>query len=118
MRKPWQWQESLTTCIPKGKKNPELLENKRALTLASNAEKLFERILINRVAEVLPFTEAQAGARKGRSTAGQAFILKTILHIRVSEKQPTYLAFLDVKKAYDKVWKAAVLVTFWERGIR
>ena len=78
----------------------------------------FERILINRVAEVLPFTEAQAGARKGRSTAGQAFILKTILHMRVSEKQPTYLAFLDVKKAYDKVWKAAVLVTLWERGIR
>ena len=46
---PKQWQESLTTCIPKGKKNPELLENKRALTLASNAEKFFERILINRV---------------------------------------------------------------------
>ena len=115
---PSQWQQSTTTCIPKGKKNPEYLSNKRALTLASNVAKVFERVMVNRVSKVLPFTEAQAGARKGRSTADQVFILKHVLRSRKAANQPTYLAFLDIKQAYDQVWKAAVLTTLWERGVR
>ena len=115
---PYQWQHSTTTCIPKGKKDPEYLVNKRALTLSSNMAKYFERLIVNRVNHALPFTEAQAGARKGRSTTDQVFILKSVLRSRRANGQLTYLAFLDIKQAYDQVWKAAVMVTLWERGIR
>ena len=37
---------------------------------------------------------------------------------RKARHLPTYLAFLDLHKAYDLIWKAAILNTLWEGGIR
>jgi len=73
---------------------------------------------VNRLVQALPFTEAQAGARKGRSTQDQVFTLKGVINHRTQQGKPTYLAFLDVKQAYDSVWKAAVLLNLWEKGIK
>ena len=115
---PTSWNQLQTISLPKGKKNPEYLENKRGITLASNAEKVFERVIVNRVALVLPFTEAQAGARKGRSTGDQIFTLKATLTHRIQNGQPIYLAFLDIKQAYDSVWKAAVMLNLWQKGVK
>ena len=54
----------------------EKMENKRGITLAStsNTEKLFERIINNRIIEEIPFTEGQAGGRKAYSTVDQLYI--------------------------------------------
>ena len=115
---PESWNKLLTISLPKGKKNPEYLDNKRGITLSSNVEKIFERVLINRVSKIVPFTEAQAGARKGRATHDQIFTLKPVLNERKQRGNATYLAFLDVQKAYDSMWGAAVVKNLWERGVR
>jgi exonuclease III len=115
---PEAWEKAGIITLPKGNKNPHKLENKRSITLADVACKIFERLMLNRLAHKIPFTEAQAGARKGRSTTDQVFILKSVIRSRTGRKLPTYIAFLDLHKAYDKVWKAAILENLWRSGIR
>ena len=115
---PTSWQDSTMAMLPKSNnKQPDKLANKRGLTLSDTTCKIFERILLNRISRVLPFSEAQAGARKGRSTSDQSFTLKSVLTQRLMEKKTTYLAFLDLHKAYDNIWKAAIFSTLWEKGI-
>ena len=44
------------------------MENKIGITLASNIEKHFERIINNGIIEELPFTEGHSGGRKAYSS--------------------------------------------------
>ena len=61
---PQSWLRSMIINIDKGKKNKELLSNKRGISLSNNLCKLFERVINNRIKGILQYTEAQAGARK------------------------------------------------------
>ena len=89
---PTSWQDSTMVMLAKSnRKDGEMLENKRGLTLADCTCKVFERILLNRISQVLPYTEAQAGARKGRSTMDQSFTLKATLFQRTSDKKTNLL---------------------------
>ena len=116
---PHAWHTATMTSTPKGnRQDPELVQNKRGLTISSAVGKTFERVLLTRIAPRIPFTEAQAGARKGRSTTDQQFILKSIAKDRMDQQLPTYVAFLDIHKAYDQIWKPAVWLNLWQRGIR
>ena len=115
---PQQWNKGDMVNLSKPKGDKEMLTNKRGLTLTSNVGKLFERVLNNRVVEVLPFSEAQAGGRPGRCTVDQHFILHEVVKQRRSENKPTYCAFLDVHKAYDKAWRGIILHILWEADIR
>lgn len=45
----------------------------------------------------------QAGFRPLRETLDNIIILKEILHRRINTTQPTTVAFIDIKKAYDSV---------------
>ena len=88
---PCRWPE-----INKWNCNPELLTNKRGISLTSNVDKVFERILNARVIQNLPFSEVQAGGRPNRSTVDQIFTLKEVVKQRSSEIKPTYCAFIDI----------------------
>ena len=67
----------------KGKGEKGKCSNERGITLASNAGKLFERI-INRITPKVKFTEAQGGGQKGKSTADHILILNSIIKIFTS----------------------------------
>ena len=56
------------------------MQNRREITLTSNIEKLFERVINNRLVKILEFSEGQAGGRKQRSTVDQLFILKSLIN--------------------------------------
>ena len=49
--------------------------------------------------------EAQGGFRKGRGCADQIFVLRSVAELRKKQGLKTVIAFLDVKKAYDTVWR-------------
>ena len=85
-------------------KNRELSSNKRGISFSNNICKLFERVINNRVKGTLQFTGAQAGARENRAAIDQIFTLKAIIQNRTSKGQPTYIAFIDLEKAFDKTW--------------
>ena len=76
---------SMLINIDKGKKDNEKLENKRGMSLCNNISKLFEKIIVNRLNKHLNFTEAQAGARRQKSTLNNLFTLKSIIQERKNE---------------------------------
>ena len=104
--------------IDKGKKNKELLSNKRGISLSNNICKLFERVINNRIKGNLQFTEARAGARENRAAVDQIFTLKAIIQNRTSKGLPTYIAFIDLEKAFHKTWVQGVFFNLWNRGIK
>jgi len=60
--------------------------------------------------------DEQAGFRRNRSTIDQLFILTEVIKHR--RPKPTYCAFIDVAKAYDKVWREGLWYKLWKAGIR
>ena len=104
--------------IDKGKKNKELLSNKRGTSLSNNICKLFERVINNRIKGTLQFTEAQAGAKENRAAVDQLFTLKAKIQNRTSKGLPTYIVFIDLENAFDKTWVQGVFLNLWNRGIK
>ena len=52
--------------------------------------------------------EEQAGFRAGRSTREQIFNLRILCEKYLQHQQNLYYAFMDFKKAFDRVWHAAL----------
>lgn len=115
---PADWKHSNIISIYKGRGDREKMENMRGITLASNMEKLFERILNNRLIDNVTFTEGQAGGRKNRSTIHQLYLLKSMMRQAKEAKKKLYITFIDVEKAYDKTWQEIVLHILWRDGVR
>ena len=50
---------------------------------------------------MLSFTEAQVGAREGRSSVDQLLILKSIIQQRKFQRKQTHLGLINIEKAFD-----------------
>ena len=55
--------------------------------------------------------EEQAGFRAGRSTCAQIFNLRVLCEKYAHHQQHLYHVFIDFKKAFDRVWHAALWTT-------
>ena len=53
----------------------------------------------------------QAGFRAGRSTTEQIFNLRILCEKYLQHQQDLYHVFIDFKKAFDRVWHAALWAT-------
>ena len=62
-------------------------------------------------------TEAQGGFRSERRCADQILILRGVCELRRKEKKGTYMAFLDVSKAYDTVWREGLWRKMQQYGV-
>ena len=75
----------------------------------SVVSKVFEKILDNRIRGWAERTGAlsdlQGGFRRDRETVDQIFILNEIVAHRREHGECTFLTFIDVTKAYDRVWR-------------
>ena len=60
---------------------------------------------------VLLIAEEQAGFRARRSTTEQIFNLRILCEKYLWHQQDLYHAFIDFKKAFDRVWHAALWAT-------
>ena len=68
------------------------------------------KIILNRLktqAEKI-IAEEQAGFRAGRSTTEQIFNLRILCEKYLQHQQDLYHVFIDFKKAFDRVWHAAL----------
>ena len=59
--------------------------------------------------------EEQAGFRRDRSTVDQLFILTEMIKNRRPKK--TYVCFIDIQKAYDRVWRDGLWEKLYEYGM-
>ena len=120
MQLPTQWKEGLMTLLYK-KGSKQDLKNYRPITLLCTMMKLYERVLLRRLTQWLHeqnvITPYQSGFQKGVSTLDQAALLFSILHTRKKQGKTTYLAFLDIQKAFPSVSQDMLWVDLLRSGL-
>ena len=109
---PTPWTQSLVIPLPK-KGNLQQFQNYRTISLISRPSKVMLKIILNRLksqAEKI-IAEEQAGFRAGRSTTEQIFNLSILCEKYLQDQQDRHHVFIDFKKAFDRVWHAALWAT-------
>ena len=115
---PDPWKMGLVTSLYKGKGDKEVLSNHRGITVSSAFGGIMEDIIDRRMSTTIKFTQAQGGGRIGASTCDHIFILRTIMKVSLHQKRKTYIAYFDVKKAFDNVDNNDMLGVMWEGGLK
>ncbi len=118
---PADWQRAYFTLF-KGDGSQLDPDNYRLLAISSVLVKLFEKILDRRIQvwseRVGLLSDLQGGFRAGRGTVrrtvDQLFALNEITAIRLERSQATFVCFIDVSKAYDKVWRPGLWLKLHE----
>jgi hypothetical protein len=118
---PSSWGKSILAILYK-KGDATDLGNYRGISLISNVAKLFTKVLDKRIRKFLNeknfLAEEQGGFRSGRDTVSQAYLISTTLLNRRLEGKRTYCFFLDLKKAFDTVWRDGLWCKLWDCGIK
>lgn len=108
---PREWRELKISYIPK-KGSIEQLDQCRGIAIASNIGKIFARVMYKRLGRVVEregmLGEIQNGFRPGRRVVDHVFTLSQVLEMARKRRKKVYMAFLDVRKAYDRVWREAL----------
>lgn len=109
---PKSWTTGIINPIFKNKGDPKNAENYRPITLLSCFGKLFTAVLNTRLQTFLDandiINDYQAGFRSGFSTVDNTFILHTLIQLQRNSKQKLYCAFIDLKQAFDTVWRSGL----------
>ena len=115
---PTPWTQSLIITLPK-KGNLQLCQNYRTISLISHSSKVMLKVILNRLkpqAEEI-IAEEEAGLRAGRSTTEQIFNLRILCEKYLQHQQNLYHVFIDFKKAFGRVWHAALWATMRKYNI-
>ena len=109
---PEDWLKGLIITVPK-KGDLTQCGNSRGITLCSTASKLYQLIILNRMASGLEslYRDNQCGFRRNRSCIDQLHTLRIIMFQHVDNNLPLYVNFIDFKAAFDSIdrqfiWKA------------
>uniref|UniRef100_A0A8D8U352 Craniofacial development protein 2 n=1 Tax=Cacopsylla melanoneura TaxID=428564 RepID=A0A8D8U352_9HEMI len=115
---PSDFVKSKCITIPK-KGNANDCSNYRTISLLSHTSKILLNIIKNRLKEKVEqhLGDDQFGFRKERGTREAILALRQILERRLDVNLPTYVTFIDLEKAFDKVDWALLFKTLKERKI-
>ena len=119
---PDQWKHANATPVHK-KDDKQKIKNYRPISLLPICAKLFERILFNNIYNYLIsnnlITTNQSGFKPGDSTTNQLLYLTHIIHssFDLNMSREVRHVFLDMSKAFDKVWHEGLLFKLTQNGI-
>jgi ribonuclease HI len=118
---PQVWKEARMIPILKKGKNKSRVASYRPISLTSCTCKLLERIINHRLHWILEsdhtIVPEQAGFRQFRCTEDQTAHLSQIIEDAFQAKKATLACFIDLQRAFDKVWKDGLLVKLLRYGI-
>ena len=107
--------------ILKKGKDPKEANSYRPLSLTSCVVKTMKRIVNERLKWYLEtenlLAPEQAGFRQFRSTEDQATYLSQEIEDAFQEQKLVLLSWIDLQKAFDKVWMEGLLVKLLGNGI-
>ena len=88
-------------------------KNYRPLTLLPVVRKVFEKLVNNRIADHLEkyglYSDFQYGFRSSRSTADLLAVVSDRIARAFNRPGPNRAVVLDISKAFDRIWHAALL---------
>ena len=115
---------SLNFLVPIFKKGEIWMpDNYRGIAIGSALAKIFELILLGRLEEKIyekhPISINQIGFKKGHRTSDHILVLKTIIDKFVkNDKKKLFVAFIDFRKAYDRVNRTLLFLKLQRIGIK
>ena len=98
---PTNWQESFIVNLYKGKGDALNRGNYRGL-LIEQVMKVLERVVEGLIRQRVEIDEMQCGFMSGRGTTLQYFVCQ-LQEKHLAANKPLYMAFVDLKKAFDRV---------------
>ena len=113
-----EWLKAKLVLLPK-KGDLGLAKNWRGICLLDIASKLFSCIIVERLKKVMEENgpENQCGFRPWRGTIDGAFNLLMALRKRQEHNLETFVAFVDLEKAFDRVPRAALFKVLRRYGL-
>ncbi|GFY31990.1 RNA-directed DNA polymerase from mobile element jockey [Trichonephila clavipes] len=111
---PDSWKTAVVIPILKPDKNPDLAQNYRPISLLSCLSKVYEFVLMQRLnqhcAAVNFIIPQQCGFRPKCSTVHQLLRVTELIHSGFAKHEATGILFLDIAKAFDKIWHDGLLI--------
>ena len=106
---PGKWLTANITCLHK-KGLKSMAENYRGLSIIATISKVLSAIIVERIREAYEYVllRSQCGFRANRSTTDAIYILRQLLENTRRVKEPMYIAFVDLKAAYDWIPRDAL----------
>ncbi len=95
--------------------------NYRGITISSCLSKVFISIMHDRLFTFLEdnsiMCREQIGFKKKARTSDHLFVLKSIVDKLKRSKKKLYACFVDLKKAFDTIWREALFYKLFQVGI-
>ena len=119
---PDQWKEANVTPVHK-KNDKQIITNYRPISLLPILAKVFERIIFKNLYNYLIsnnlITKKQSGFRPGDSVTNQLLSLVHDIHTAFDHKNSLEVrsVYLDMSKAFDKVWHEGLIFKLKQNGI-
>ncbi|GFR76667.1 RNA-directed DNA polymerase from [Elysia marginata] len=118
---PQIWKEAIMIPIYKQRKDKKKPESYRPVSLLSCLGKTMERMVNTRMIWYLEknniLVEEQAGFRRGRCTENQITLIAQDIEDSFQEKIHTVVVWIDMAKAFDRVWRDGLLFKLKDNGI-
>ena len=108
---PREWNRSFIIPIFKGGDESDPV-NYRGISLMNCLSKIFNSLINRRLIHIFEskFSLSQFGFRKNSRTSDSLFIVKALINKYVNnKKQKLFGCFVDLKKAFDSVWRLGLL---------
>ena len=97
-------------------------DNYRGLTINSCLAKVFNTIMNNRLISYLDknrvISDKQIGFKKKARTSDHIFVINTLFRKFMKGNKKLYMCFVDFRKAYDSVWRDALMMKLMRSGIK
>ena len=95
--------------------------NYRPISLLCICSKIYEKVVFDAMYKFLLennlLSSNQSGFRPGDSTINQLLAITTEIYNSFENRQETQAAFLDISKAFDKVWHPGLIFKLRQNGI-
>jgi hypothetical protein len=92
--------------------------NYRGITLISMVRKLFSTMVRLRLEKKVELHESQCAFRRNRSCIDHIYTLAQLVHESGATNRSMYAFFLDMKKAYDTVWREGLFYKLKQKGVK
>ena len=116
---PLDWDKGIIFPFYKGKGNRQECKNYRGTTLLSCPGKLFARVLLSRMKNLLlaERRNEQSGYTPGRSTVDRIFTLLTLLQTRCEYNGSLWIAYVGLKAAFNSIDRNALWLILTSLGV-